>query len=198
MTFLEPDRLWFLLLIPALVVLYVVLQRRRGQYAVRFTNLSLLDTVAPRRVSWRQHVAVAPRLLTLAGAVVLFARPTGLTKVPRRQTPVTVVLTMDISLSMEATDVAPDRITAAKKAAKHFLAKLPVTYKVALVTFAQYAAVVVEPTRDRTAGERRHRCATLQAYTATGEGIYTALDVVSRRSVTPRGVRTTSCPPWSC
>ncbi len=64
-----------LLLIPALVVLYVALQRRRGQYAVRFTNLSLLDTVAPRRVNWRQHVAVLLAMLTLAGAVVLFAKP---------------------------------------------------------------------------------------------------------------------------
>jgi Ca-activated chloride channel homolog len=179
MTFLAPERLWLLLLIPALLVLYVALQRRRSQYAVRFTNLSLLDAVAPRRVSWRQHVAVLLAMLTLTGAVVLFAKPTGLTKVPR-QTSVTVVLTMDISLSMEARDVSPDRITVAEKAAKQFLSELPEDVKVSLVTFAQYAAVVVPPTRDREEVSNAIDGLRLQAYTATGEGIYAALDVVQQ------------------
>jgi Ca-activated chloride channel family protein len=178
-TFLAPDRLWFLLLVPALVTLYVVLQRRRSKYAVRFTNLSLLDTVAPRRVNWRQHVAVLLAMLTLAGAVVLFAKPSGLTKVPRR-TAVTVVLTMDISLSMEASDVTPDRITAAKQTAKQFLSKLPGDYKVALVSFARYAAVVVAPTTNRTVMANAIDNLKLQEYTATGEGIYAALDVVQQ------------------
>jgi Ca-activated chloride channel family protein len=178
-TFLEPERLWFLLLVPALVALYVVLQRRRSQYAVRFTNLSLLDTVAPRRVNWRQHVAVLLALLTLAGAVVLFARPSGLAKVPR-QTSVTVVLTMDISLSMEARDVTPDRISAAKQTAKEFLGNLPADYKVALVSFARYARVVVAPTTNHSAVNNAIDSLKLQEYTATGEGIYTALDVVKQ------------------
>lgn len=179
MTFFEPARLWFLLLIPALVGLYVVLQRRRSQYAVRFTNLSLLDTVAPRRVNWRQHVAVLLAMLTLAGAIVLFARPSGLTKVPR-QTSVTVVLTIDISLSMESADVPPDRITAAKDTAKDFLDTLPADYKVALVTFARYAEVVVAPTTNHAAMKAAIDGLELQEYTATGEGIYTALDVVKQ------------------
>ncbi|MEJ7629706.1 MAG: VWA domain-containing protein [Nocardioidaceae bacterium] len=179
MTFLEPVRLWFLLLVPALIGLYIVLQRRRSQYAVRFTNISLLDTVAPRRVNWRQHVAVLLALLTLAGAVVLFARPSELTQVPRK-TAVTVVLTIDISLSMEADDVAPDRITAAKETAKDFLDRLPGDYKVALVTFARYAKVVVAPTTNHARMSAAIDSLELQEYTATGEGIYTALDVVKQ------------------
>lgn len=179
MSFLAPQRLWLLLLVPALIVLYVVLQRRRSQYAVRFTNLSLLDTVAPRRVNWRQHVAVGLAMLTVAGAVLLFAKPSGLVKVPR-QTPVTVVITMDISLSMEATDVTPDRIDAAKKTAKEFLGKLPATYKVALVSFARYATVVVAPTTNRTQVSQAIDGLKLEEYTATGEGIFTALSVVKQ------------------
>lgn len=179
MTFLAPERLWFLLLVPALVALYVVLQRRRSQYAVRFTNISLLDTVAPRRVNWRQHVAVLLAMLTLAGAVVLFAKPSGLTKVPRT-TSVTVVLTLDVSLSMAAQDVTPDRITAAKTTAKQFLDKLPTDYKVALVSFARYSAVVVAPTTNHSKVATAIDRLRLQEYTATGEGIYAALDVVQQ------------------
>lgn len=179
MTFFEPARLWLLLLVPLLVVLYVVLQRQRSRRAVRFTNLSLLDAVAPRRLNWRQHVAVALAMLTLVGAVVLFARPSGLSKVPR-QTAVTVVLTIDVSLSMEATDVAPNRITAAKSTAQEFLGQLPDDYKVALVSFARYANVVVAPTTNRATVNDAIAGLTLHEYTATGEGIFTALDVVKQ------------------
>ena len=179
MTFLEPVRLWLLLLIPLLVGVYVVLQRRRGRYAVRFTNLSLLDAVAPRRVNWRQHVAVLLALVTLSGALLLFAKPSGLTKVPR-QTAVTVVLAMDVSLSMQATDVAPDRISAAKSTAQEFLDALPADYKVAVVSFARYADVVLAPSTDRAAVDDAISGLTPQEYTATGEGIYAALDVVKQ------------------
>ncbi|MBA3233104.1 MAG: BatA domain-containing protein, partial [Propionibacteriales bacterium] len=82
MDFLAPARLWFLLLIPVLIAVYVMLQYRKSHYAVRFTNLALLDTIAPRRVSWRQHVAVALAILTLAFAIVLFAKPSKVIKVP--------------------------------------------------------------------------------------------------------------------
>lgn len=177
MSFLAPERLWLLLLVPALVAGYVLLQQRRGRYAVRFTNLDLLDSVAPRRAQWRQHVAVALALLTLASTIVLFARPAGTTKVPR-QTPVTVVLTMDISLSMAAQDVSPNRITAAKRTAQQFLRSLPPTYNAALVTFARYATVVVPPTTDRARLDKAIQGLKLEEYTATGEGIYAALGVV--------------------
>ncbi len=179
MTFLEPVRLWLLLVVPLLVLGYLLLLLRKRRYAVRFTNLSLLKTVAPRRLNWRQHLAVALALLTLAFAIVLFAKPSGLVKVPRR-TAVTVVLTIDISLSMAATDVPPNRISAAKRTAKEFLTKLPADYKVALVTFARHADVVVPPTVDRTRVDQAITALQLKEYTATGEGIFTALDVVKQ------------------
>ncbi len=177
--YLQPERLWFLLLVPALIAGYVALQYRKSHYAVRFTNLALLDTVVPRRVNWRQHVAVGLAMLTLAFAIVLFAKPVKIIKVPR-SAGVTVVLTIDVSLSMEATDVAPDRITAAKDTAKQFLGQLPPAFKVALVTFARNAEVVVAPTIDRTEVTEAIDALTLQEYTATGEGIYASLDVVQQ------------------
>lgn len=179
MSFFDPARLWLLLLIPALVVLYVALQRRRGRYTVRFTNLPLLDVVAPRRVNWRQHGAVLLAMLTLAVAIVLFARPSGISTVPRQQA-VTVVVTMDVSLSMEATDVSPNRITAAKQTATDFVSKLPADFKVAVVSFARYAKVVVPPTTNRGQVDNAIRALTLQEYTATGEGIFTSLDVIKQ------------------
>lgn len=187
MTFLEPVRLWLLLVVPVLVLGYLLLLLRKRRYAVRFTNLSLLDSVAPRRLNWRQHLAVALALLTLAFAIVLFAKPSGLVKVPRR-TSVTVVLTMDVSLSMEATDVTPNRITAAKQTAKRFLSKLPADYRVSLVSFARHADVVVPPTVDRARVAQAITGLRLKQYTATGEGIFAALDVVkqSLSEVRPR------------
>ncbi|MGI8577903.1 MAG: VWA domain-containing protein [Nocardioidaceae bacterium] len=179
MSFLEPTRLWLLLVVPLLLVVYAVLQFRKSRYAVLFTNMALLDTVAPRRVRWRQHVAVMLALLTLSGAVVLFAKPTRLVNVPR-QTPVTVVLTIDVSLSMEATDVSPTRLAAAKRTATDFLNKLPSTYQVAVVSFAKHARVVVRPTLDRAEVSTAVNALRVAAYTATGEGIFTALDVVKQ------------------
>jgi Ca-activated chloride channel family protein len=178
-SFLEPLRLWLLLILPVLVLAYLWLQRRRRHYAVRFTNLALLDRVAPRRVNWRQHAAVVLALLTLGLALVLFAKPTDVVKVPRR-TGVTVVLTMDVSLSMAAADVNPDRITAAKQTAKEFLSQLPPAFKVAVVSFARYATVVLPPTVDRQRVNAAINSLQLAEYTATGEGIYTALDVVKQ------------------
>jgi len=177
--YLAPERLWFLVLVPGLVLLYVLLQYRKSHYAVRFTNLALLDSVVPRRVNWRQHVAVALAMVTLAFAVVLFAQPTKIIKVPRAAG-VTVALTIDISLSMQADDVSPDRIRAAKETAKQFLTRLPPAFKVALVTFARNAEVVIPPTVDRQQVTDAIDALELEEYTATGEGIYVALDVVKQ------------------
>ena len=181
MSFLEPARLYFLLVVPVLVGLYVALQYRKSHYAVRFTTMAMLDTIAPRRVNWRQHVAVALALLTLAGGVVLFAKPSKDVRVPIDvDSPVTVVLTIDVSLSMQATDVTPDRVTAAKAAAKKFLATLPDNFQVALVSFAGEATVEVAPTTDQQALSSAIDGLQLAERTATGEGIYTALSVIKQ------------------
>ena len=181
MNFLQPQRLWFLLIVVALVALYVALQRRKGTYAVRFTNLALLDTVAPRRGNWRQHAAVALALLTLAFAIGLFAQPSKIDRVPIEVTAeVTVVLTVDVSMSMQATDVEPDRFTLAKSAGVRFLDELPSNFKVALVSFAGTAALVVAPTQNRSKVEEAINDLQLAERTATGEGIFSALDVIKQ------------------
>ncbi|MBA2559940.1 MAG: VWA domain-containing protein [Propionibacteriales bacterium] len=181
MNFLEPHRLWLLLLVPALIGVYALLQLRKSHYAVRFTNLALLDSVAPRRVSWRQHVAVAIALVTLTGGVLLFAQPSKIVRVPLSiQSQFTVVLAMDVSLSMGATDVAPSRIAAAESAAKQFLARLPSNFKAALVQFAGQASLVVAPTTDHTSVAGALDSLELAERTATGEGIYTSLSVIAQ------------------
>src|SRR6185503_785690 len=100
MHYLEPARLWLLVGAAALGVAYVVLQRRRRQYAVRFTNIALLEAVAPKRPGWRRHATAAAFLVAMTALVVAFAKPTHDEKVPRERA--TVVVAIDTSLSMEA------------------------------------------------------------------------------------------------
>src|SRR5690349_18725659 len=133
MTFFFPERLWLLLAVVALVAAYVVLQTRRKSYALRYTNLPLLASVAPKRPGWRRHVPAALFLLALSTLVVGFAEPAAEQRVPRERA--TIILAIDTSLSMEATDVSPKRIDAAKVAAKSFVDKLPPKINVAVLAF---------------------------------------------------------------
>jgi Ca-activated chloride channel family protein len=193
--YLAPERLWFLLLVPVLLVLYAALQRRKSRVAVRFTNVALIDTVVKRQVNWLQHIAVALALLTLAFGVLLFARPTKDVKVPLNlDSEVTVVLTIDVSLSMSATDVDPDRITAAKSTAKEFIDQLPPNFKVGVVSFSKVANVDVPPTKDHATAIQAIEGLKLSEYTATGEGIYTALAVI-QQDLAATGADTADKPP---
>ncbi|MBA2444619.1 MAG: VWA domain-containing protein [Nocardioidaceae bacterium] len=181
MNFLEPQRLWSLFIVVGLVAVYVLLQLRKSEYTVRFTNLALLDSVAPRRVNWRQHVAVSLALLTLAFAIALFAQPSKVDRVPIEVTAeVTVVLTVDVSLSMQAADVEPNRFTLAKSTAVGFLDELPSNFKVALVSFSGTATLEVAPTQNRSKVDAAIGGLELAERTATGEGIYSALEVIEQ------------------
>lgn len=108
MTWESPGRLWLLLGVVAVGVAYLFMQRQRSRYAVRFTNLRMLDRVAPHRPAWRRHVPASLFLAMLALLVVGFARPTAEVQVPRERA--TVMIAVDVSTSMLATDVAPDRL----------------------------------------------------------------------------------------
>ena len=119
MEFLSPARLWFVLIIPVIVAGYIFLQHRRAQYALRFTNIALLDRVAPRRPQWRRHLAVTLALLAALSCIVAFAQPKDQVKVPRERA--TIVVAIDVSLSMMATDIEPNRLEAAKESAKEFI-----------------------------------------------------------------------------
>ena len=176
MTFLSPERLWLLLGVAAVIAAYVVLQRRRRHYAVRFTNLELLAAIAPKRPGWRRHVAAASLLAALATLVVGFARPTRAERVPKEEA--MVMLAIDVSASMQAVDVTPSRIAAAQKAASEFADQLPPRFQLGLVAFDGNARVLVPPTTDHASVTAAIRRLQLGPRTAAGEAVYAALDAI--------------------
>ena len=181
--FLQPW--WLLALLPVIVVagVYVWRQFRRRQYAMRFTNVDLLRTLAPRGLGWRRHAAAGAFLLCLVALGSAMARPSVDKKEPLERA--TVMLAIDVSLSMESDDVAPTRIEAAQEAAKQFVSELPPTYNLGLVSFAKAANVLVSPTKDRAAVLTAIDGLTLAEATATGEAVFTSLDAI--RSVPADG-----------
>lgn len=177
MTFLAPQWLWLSAAVAALAVLYVVLQVRRRHYAVRFTNLDLLASVAPRRPGWRRHVAAALAGLGLLSLVLALARPTRDERVPRETA--TLVLVVDVSASMLATDIAPSRLAAAQEAAADFVAETPPSFRVGLVAFDGTARVLATPTTDHASVVTAVRNLTPGTSTAAGDAIEVALDTIS-------------------
>lgn len=177
MTFIAPERLLFLAALLALAAAYIVLQRRRTRFAVRFTNLSLLEKVAPTRPGWRRHVPAGAFMLMLGMAVTGFAQPTAEVRVPREQA--TIMIAVDVSDSMRATDVDPNRLDAAKTAAASFVDELPERFNVGVVSFSGQATVVVPPTTDRTAVRDGIGNLALGPRTAIGEGVATSLQSIS-------------------
>jgi Ca-activated chloride channel family protein len=175
MTFLTPLLLLGLLLVPVLLALYVVVQRRRSRYAVRFTNLDLLANLAPRRPSWRRHVPAAIYLGAVSLLVLGLARPTMVVAVPRQDA--TVLLAIDVSGSMKATDVAPSRLDAARAAAHSFIDQLPKDIRVGIVAFASRPVTLVSPTTDR--GQLDSALDSLKALdgTAMGDALMQVLDI---------------------
>lgn len=169
---------WFLLLIvvAAVAVGYVVLQRVRHKRVVRFTNLELLEKVVPQGPRWWRHAPTAVLLVALILLTVALAGPTAEQKVPRNRA--TVMLVMDTSLSMEATDVKPSRLEAAKSAAKQFSRDLTPGINLGLESFAGSAVTLVSPTTDRKTVQTAIGNLELAESTATGEAIFTALRTI--------------------
>ncbi len=173
LTFLSRSRLWILLAVAALIAAYVVMQLRRKDYAVRFTNLALLDAIAPKRPGWRRHVPATAFILAMIAMVTAFARPARPVRVPRERA--TVVMAIDVSLSMEATDVAPNRLIAAQEAAKSFVDLVPNRLNLGLVAFSGVAQVLVSPTTDHSLLKRSIDNLQLGPRTAIGEAIFASL-----------------------
>ncbi|NMI00304.1 VWA domain-containing protein [Pseudonocardia acidicola] len=180
MTFSHPWWLLGLLLVIALVAGYLLLLRRRRRDTVLFTNLALLDTVAPRRPGWPRHLPAAALIAAVAVLTVALAGPEAEARVPRNRA--TVMLVIDVSLSMKATDVAPTRLAAAQAAAKAFADQLTPGINLGLVSFAGTAAVLVSPTTDREAVKRAVDGLRLAESTATGEAIYAAMQSIDNFS----------------
>jgi Ca-activated chloride channel family protein len=176
MTFQAPWWLLALLAVAAVVALYVVLQLRRARYAARFTNVALLGSVVPKRPGWRRHSAFAALALGLAALVTSLAVPSTEVRVPRERA--TVIMAVDVSLSMRARDIEPDRFSAMQIAAKEFVEVLPARINLGLVSFAGTAATVVTPTTDRGQVTTAIDNLQLAESTAIGDAIFTSLTAI--------------------
>ena len=177
MTFAAPARLGLLLVVAGLAVSYIVAQRRRPRYAVRFTNLELLDVVAPDRPGFRRHLPALALLASLGAMVLGLARPAWPVLVTRPAG--AVVVAVDVSPSMMATDVRPDRLAAAREAVAHFADLLPTRIHLGLVSFAGTAIVVVPPTSDHELVQKALEQLRFRSETALGEAIHASLDALS-------------------
>jgi len=173
--FLAPERFALLLVPIAFIALYLARQRRRRAYVVRYTDLDLIDSVAPRRPGLRRHLVAGVYVAAIVLLVVAAARPALATEVPNEPT---VVLAFDTSLSMEATDVTPSRMVAAREAAHRFMEVVPAGVSVGLVAFDQTARVVIPPTTSKMVVDRAIDRLSLGQGTAIGEAIYTSLDLL--------------------
>jgi Ca-activated chloride channel family protein len=169
---------WFLLMIAvvAVAVGYVLAQRARRKRTMRFANLALLEKVAPKSQGWVRHLPAVLIVLSLLLLTVGLAGPTAEQKVPRNRA--TVILVIDVSLSMEATDVAPTRLKAAQDAATQFARNMTPGINLGLISFAGTATVLVNPTTDRNGVIKAIENLKLAQSTATGEGIFAALQSV--------------------
>jgi Ca-activated chloride channel family protein len=174
--FSQPNRLWLLAAVAGLLAAYVAVQFTRRKYAVRFTNLDLLDKVAPKGPGLRRHAVAAGFLACIGLQVLAYAGPQRVERVPRERA--TVMLAIDVSLSMQATDVDPSRIEGAKSAAKTFLEQLPAKFNVGLVSFSRTAVVKVAPTKDHQQVLAAIDTLQLGEGTAIGDAIVASLDAI--------------------
>jgi Ca-activated chloride channel family protein len=170
----HPTRLWLLIAIGVLLLIYVGVQRQRGQYALRFSDATLLDSVAPKRPGWRRHLVAVLFLATGGLMVAAFAGPHR-EILPYRAT---IVLTIDTSLSMGATDVDPTRLDGAKAAALDFLSDVPDSVDVALISFDEFPVIQVAPTADRQEVAAAVRSLELGPFTATGDAIVASVQAL--------------------
>ncbi len=171
-----PDRWWLVVVVGALIAGYVAIQLNRPKVAAKFTNLDLLETVVPKGHDWKRHVGSVAFALALVALVAALAHPQTQRKVPTNRG--TVVLAIDTSLSMAATDVSPSRFQAAKEAAMSFLSSVPEKFNVGIVAFHGSASVLVEPTKDRAVARRAVQGLTMGESTAIGEGIFASLSAI--------------------
>ena len=184
MSFREPVLLLALALLPLAVAAYVLAQRRRRRFAVRYTNVDILASVAGR--SWGRHIPAALALLALTALLIALGRPERTVAAPQRQG--TVMMVTDTSGSMDATDVAPSRLKAAQVAARALAKKLPEQFRLGLVSFNNAAEQLVAPTTDRGQVDAAINGLKVHGSTAMGDGLRLGLQA-ARTRVTDTGGR---------
>jgi Ca-activated chloride channel family protein len=167
----------FFIVIAALVALYVMVQRAREKRVLRFANMELLETVAPKRPTRWRHLPAIALITSLSLLTIAMAGPTHDVRIPRNRA--VVMLVIDVSQSMRATDVAPSRLAAAQEAAKQFADQLTPGINLGLIAYAGTATVLTSPTTNREATKNAIDKLQLADRTATGEGIFTALQSIA-------------------
>jgi Ca-activated chloride channel homolog len=176
MTFLWPELLWGMLLLPAVVALYLWLLRRKRKAALRYASLALLRDALGAGQQARRHLPPLLFLVALTLMLIAIGRPAAVLTLPSQHE--TVILAMDVSGSMRATDVKPNRLVAAQEAARAFIGEQPMTTRIGVVSFAATASVVQSPTHSKEdilgAIERFQ----LQRGTAVGSGILVSLKML--------------------
>ena len=167
----------FLLVVLGLIGLYIIVQLARKKRLLRFANMELLQSVAPKRPTRWRHLPTMLLVLSLLLLTVAMAGPTHDVRIPRNRA--VVMLAIDVSQSMRATDVPPNRLAAAQDAAKQFADELTPGINLGLIAYAGTATVLVSPTTNREATKRAVDKLQLADRTATGEGIFTALQAIA-------------------
>ena len=173
MRFQWPEMLWLALMLPLLVLLYAWLMRRRKKLALRYASLALVQEALGKKTAWRRHVPPTLLLGAFGALIVAGARPMAVMTLPTQSQ--TIMMVMDVSISMHATDVAPDRLTASQAAAKTFASELPRNVRIGVVAYAGTAQLVQPPTlarEDVLAAIDRFQ---LQRGTAIGNGLLIGL-----------------------
>src|SRR5205807_9223734 len=176
MKFLHPQILWFLLVAPALIAAYVALLRRKKKHVIRYASVGLVKEAIGPAQRFRRHIPPLLFLLAQIALIVACADPTAVVTLPAERK--TIVLAMDVSLSMGARDVDPNRITAAQSAAKAFVQDRPPDVNIGIVAFGGTAALVQPPTRNRDELLAAIDRFQLQRGTATGSALYVALQTL--------------------
>lgn len=177
MTFEWPLALVVLLAVPLVLGVYLLAMRRRRKQAVNYSSVALLRSVLPRRSRWRRHLPLGALLASLGMLGVASARPQMVQDVPTART--SIILALDVSLSMCATDVDPNRLTAAQKAARDFVDDLPSGTRLGLVVFSGYAQLAVPPTTDRDLLAGAIDALTTGRGTAIGAAMLKSLDAIA-------------------
>ena len=187
MTFQWPWFLLLLLLFPLLIAIYIWLLRRKRKYAVRYSSLSLIREALPKYSQWRRHLPFALFMAALTTLVIATARPQAEIKVPLSRT--TIILALDISRSMCATDVSPNRLTVAQEAALAFIEDQADDTRIGLVAFAGLAEIVVPPTNDKDILQQAIRSFTTSLGTAIGSATLKSIDAIAEvnEAVVPSG-----------
>ena len=176
MTFLWPEMLLLLLLVPGLIFAYFFLLRRKKQAALRYANLKMVKEALGTGQRFRRHLPPLLFLLALIAMIIAIARPAAVVTLPSQHQ--TIILAMDVSGSMRATDVQPNRISAAQAAAKAFVAEQPSNVRIGVVAFAGTASVVQAPTQNREDVIAAIDRFQLQRATAIGSGIIVSLATI--------------------